>query len=67
MKCPIKFVEMLYNSNLIAIVGKDPNSLFPPNKAILWDLYSEEKYTEFSFEENVVAIKIRFDLSLKSA
>ncbi|CAN1852413.1 Autophagy-related protein 18c [Linum perenne] len=44
-----KIVEMLFRSNILALVGSDSNSQYPPNKVLIWDDHQSHCIGEFSF------------------
>ncbi|XP_044507293.1 autophagy-related protein 18c-like [Mangifera indica] len=56
-----KIVEMLFRSNILALVGSGGNSLYPPSKVILWDDHQSRCIGEFAFRSDVRAVKLRRD------
>lgn len=56
-----KIVEMLFRSNILALVGAVANSQYPPNKLIIWDDHQSRCIGEFTFRSEVRAVKLRRD------
>jgi len=55
----IAIVSMLYRSNILALVGMDSKSKFPPNKVILWDDHAMKVIGELNFKYPVKSVKLR--------
>ena len=53
----LKIVEMLYKSNIIALVGGGKTPKFPINKVMIWEDYSSKGIGEMSFRGDVKSVK----------
>jgi len=57
----IGIVEMLYRTNIIALVGGGDNPKFPPNKVMLWDDSLMKCIGELNFKNDVRGVRLRKD------
>ena len=57
----IKIAELLYKSNLMALVGGGRNPKFPPNKVIIWDDYQGQIVGEITLapDSKILAVRLR--------
>lgn len=54
-------MELLYRTNIIALVGGGDKPKWPKNKVILWDDSANKPIGEFNFKTEVKAVKLRKD------
>lgn len=57
----ISIVEMMYRSNLIAVVGGGQTPRYPRNKVFIWDDHQGRNVGELAFEHHVKAVRMRRD------
>ncbi len=54
----MKIVEMLYTTNIIAVVGKNERMLFTPRRLTIWDTNASSSYLEMSFPSPIIAVRL---------
>ena len=57
----IGIIEMLGQSNLLALVGGGSNPKYPPNKVIIWDDNETKEISELAFHSEIKGIKLKID------
>lgn len=66
MEGGIGIAELLYQTNLLLLVGGGPTPKFPPHKAILWDDYQRQIVGEIILKFPIKRVKVRKEKYLKS-
>ncbi|WOK95888.1 hypothetical protein Cni_G04595 [Canna indica] len=56
-----KIVEMLFRSDIMALVGSAANSPYPPNNVLIWSDSRRRFISELRFRSNVRGVKLRED------
>ncbi|CAI0428410.1 unnamed protein product, partial [Linum tenue] len=56
-----RIVEMLFCSNILALVGSESNSQSPPSRVLIWDDHQSRFIGEFSFRSQVRAVRLSRD------
>ena len=59
MKGGIGIVEMLYNTNLLALVGGGKNPVHPPNVLVLWDEKQGKEIGEIKLKNKIINVKLK--------
>ncbi|XP_031486338.1 autophagy-related protein 18a-like [Nymphaea colorata] len=57
----VGIVEMLFRSNVFALVGGGPSPLYPPTKVMLWEDDKDRFMAELSFRAPVRGVRLRRD------
>ena len=57
----LRVCEMLFTTNLLAVVGSGSDR-WPPNKVLLWDDHTRRCSGELNFKSDVRAVRLRRDL-----
>eukprot|EP01087_Luapelamoeba_hula_P016644 TRINITY_DN5131_c0_g1_i3.p1 TRINITY_DN5131_c0_g1~~TRINITY_DN5131_c0_g1_i3.p1 ORF type:complete len:379 (-),score=49.50 TRINITY_DN5131_c0_g1_i3:267-1403(-) len=57
----IGIVELLYRTNILALVGGGPRPKFPPDLLVLWDDYRTTKLAELQFTSDIKSVRLTRD------
>eukprot|EP00288_Rhodomonas_lens_P010997 CAMPEP_0177745440 /NCGR_PEP_ID=MMETSP0484_2-20121128/30313_1 /TAXON_ID=354590 /ORGANISM="Rhodomonas lens, Strain RHODO" /LENGTH=425 /DNA_ID=CAMNT_0019260075 /DNA_START=234 /DNA_END=1513 /DNA_ORIENTATION=- len=57
----IRYVEMLFQCNLFALIGAPNNGRFPPNKVIIWDDVKRKDVGDISLRQEAKGVRLRRD------
>lgn len=61
MEGGIGIIEMLGQSNLLALVGGGAKPRYSPKKVIMWDDSEGKEISELSFGSDIKGIKLKLD------
>ena len=59
MKGGVGIVEMLNNTNLLALVGGGKNPIYPPNELILWDEEQGKEIGRIKLKKKIINVKLK--------
>lgn len=54
----VNIVEMLYSTNIIAVVGTNERAIFTPRRLTVWDTNSQTSRADFSFNSPINYVKM---------
>ena len=57
----IGLIEMLYRSNIVALIGGGKSPRYSSNKLVLWDDHKQKEISEMRFMSNVKNVKMKKD------
>lgn len=57
----IEIIELLYRTNIIALVGGGKIPKYASNKVVLWDERKEKEISEFRVSYHVQSVKLKKD------
>ncbi|KAB2630196.1 autophagy-related protein 18a-like [Pyrus ussuriensis x Pyrus communis] len=57
----VGMVQMLFRSQILALVGGGPDPIYPPNKVMMWDDKESRCYAELAFRSEVRSVRLRRD------
>ncbi|KAL7712881.1 WD repeat protein [Entamoeba marina] len=58
----VGIIELLYKSNLVALVGGGPQPVFPTTKVVIWDDYQNKGIAELEYDNPVKAVRLKRDI-----
>ena len=57
----VALIELIYRTNMMALVGTGVKEEFPPNKVVFWDDSQLKIVGEINFKEKILGMKLRED------
>ena len=55
---PVSLAEMIYSTNIIAVVGKNAHSIFSHRKLTLWNTNTSRSQYDIPFTSNILGVKM---------
>lgn len=59
MEGGLSYIEMLYRTNILALIGGGKKPKYPMNKVILWDDHQAKTIGEMTFRSDVKSVHLR--------